>query len=155
MVEYDSNFYAFVNEEQLEKFMRTPWKYSNLTLPMKLPPPIAPIPISGLPVVGYLEQSLASALTKALVAVGTFKPTHPFKDPKQSASEYIGLYLKSKNPQSKEWIREKYSKKLKSFEGSCELLTSLTSNLAGLSSLLQNNDPVVTNQLETFLRFKP
>lgn len=76
--------------------MSTPWKYSNLTLPKKLPPPIAPIPVNGLPISGYLEQSLASALTKSLVALGKARPKHPFKEIDQSACEFLGLYLKGK-----------------------------------------------------------
>jgi adenylate/nucleoside-diphosphate kinase len=65
-------------------------------LPKKLPPLAAPIPVNGLPVVGYLEQSVASSLTEALSDIGKFKPKYPFKSLKQSAAEYLGLYLKCK-----------------------------------------------------------
>ena len=78
----------------MEKFMQTPWKYSNLTLPKKLPPPISPIPIKGLPISGYLEQALASSLTTALFELGRARPKHPFKEINQSACEFMGLYLK-------------------------------------------------------------
>ena len=43
---------------------------------------------------GYMEQSVATALTKALTAVGCFKPKYPFIDAKKSALLYIGYHLK-------------------------------------------------------------
>jgi len=46
---------------------------------------------------GYMEQSVATALTKALTAVGCFKPKYPFVDSKKSALLYIAYHLKGKN----------------------------------------------------------
>lgn len=46
---------------------------------------------------GYMEQSVATALTKALTAVGCFKPKYPFVDAKKSALLYIAYHLKGKN----------------------------------------------------------
>ena len=43
---------------------------------------------------GYMEQSVATALTKALTAVGSFKPKYPFVDAKKSALLYIAYHLK-------------------------------------------------------------
>ena len=43
---------------------------------------------------GYMEQSVATALTKALTAVGCFKPKYPFVDAKKSALLYIAYHLK-------------------------------------------------------------
>ena len=45
---------------------------------------------------GYMEQSVATALTKALTAVGCFKPKYPFVDAKKSALLYIAYHLKGK-----------------------------------------------------------
>ena len=45
---------------------------------------------------GYMEQSVATALTKALTAVGCFKPKYPFVDAKRSALLYIAYHLKGK-----------------------------------------------------------
>ena len=73
---------------------RLPEKYHGLTLPHKLPPRKEPLLVSGLPMLGYMEQSVATALTKALTAVGCFKPKYPFIDAKKSALLYIGYYLK-------------------------------------------------------------
>lgn len=52
--------------------------------------------VSGLPMLGYMEQSVATALTKALTAVGCFKPKYPFVDAKRSALLYIAYHLKGK-----------------------------------------------------------
>lgn len=46
---------------------------------------------------GYMEQSVATALTKALTAVGCFKPKYPFVDAKKSALLYIAYHLKGKD----------------------------------------------------------
>ena len=58
---------------------------------------------------GYMEQSVATALTKALTAVGCFKPKYPFVDAKKSALLYIAYHLKGKkriseNMLSKNWF---------------------------------------------------
>lgn len=52
--------------------------------------------VSGLPMLGYMEQSVATALTKALTAVGCFKPKYPFVGAKKSALLYIAYHLKGK-----------------------------------------------------------
>ena len=75
---------------------RTPWRFVNLKLPKKLPPPHEPIPVVGLPVAGYLEQAVASPLTSGLTALGKFKPKFPFKSLNSSACEFLALYLKCK-----------------------------------------------------------
>ena len=94
IAEYNSELYTFASSDKIEKFMRTPWKYSSLILPKKLPPPISPIPIKGLPISGYLEQSLASSLQAALVELGKARPKHPFREINQSACEFVALYLR-------------------------------------------------------------
>ena len=73
---------------------RTPWKFASLSLPTKLPPPVRPVAVSSLPIVGYLEQTVASVLNRALTAVGKQRPKHPNRSSEQSASEYLALYLK-------------------------------------------------------------
>jgi adenylate/nucleoside-diphosphate kinase len=76
--------------------MRTPWLFENLNLPEKLPPPIKPIDVSSLPIIGYLEQTVSRILTESLTSVGNFRPKHPFKSSARSACEYVGLFLKGK-----------------------------------------------------------
>jgi adenylate/nucleoside-diphosphate kinase len=73
---------------------RAPWKYTNQVLPKKLPPCSNPITVQGLPIIGYLEQSVATSLVDALSSLGHVKPKYPFKSLKGSAIEYLALYLK-------------------------------------------------------------
>ena len=63
-------------------------------LPHKLPPKKDPLPVSGLPMLGYMEQTVATAITKALTAVGCFKPKYPFLNAKRSALLYVAYHLK-------------------------------------------------------------
>lgn len=91
------------------------------------------MPIRGLPVVGYLEQSISTAMVKALTAVGKFKPKYPFKDIETSASDFVALHLKgtyishqANNPKSEEWLRKSYKKRLEQYMERCELMQYLT-----------------------------
>ena len=43
---------------------------------------------------GFMEQTVATAITKALTAVGCFKPKYPFMDPRKSALLYVAYHLK-------------------------------------------------------------
>ena len=46
---------------------------------------------------GYLEQSVATAIIESLGAIGNFKPKYPFFSSTKSALYYVGLYLKGKS----------------------------------------------------------
>ncbi|EDV21496.1 uncharacterized protein TRIADDRAFT_30390 [Trichoplax adhaerens] len=129
LAEFDGKIYSFESEDKLEKFMRLPNKYHGLTLPKKLPPRLDPINVTGLPILGYLEQSLAEITVKSLTAVGSFKPKHPFLDAHQSAHIYMAYFLKANNPRNNEYIRKKYRDKLRKFEENCELITYLSEKM--------------------------
>lgn len=73
---------------------RLPEKYWNLRLPHKLPPRKEKMETTALPMLGFLEQTTASILTKALTAVGCFKPKYPFLSASRSALLYVAYYLK-------------------------------------------------------------
>lgn len=64
------------------------------SLPAKLPPLQQASPITSLPMLGYLEQSLATAVIDCLSAIGIIKPKFPFFTSTKSALYYVGLYLK-------------------------------------------------------------
>ena len=61
---------------------------------MKLPPLKQPLNISSLPMLGYMEQSVATAIINGLTSVGCFKPKYPFITAGQSALIYLALHLK-------------------------------------------------------------
>merc|ERR1712178_226830 len=129
VVEYKEKLYYFENEQKLDKFMRLPEKYANLKLPHKLPPMRNPLLTTSLPMLGYMEQSVSNAITKALTAVGNFKPKYPFLTPTRSSLLYAAMHLKAYNPRSSEYVRKKYKKKLLKFEETCELIKYLGDNM--------------------------
>ena len=96
-VEYRNKMYLMKSKEALDKFLRKPELYSVLKLPHKLPPQKGPshqINIYNLPITGYLEQTIADLIKKALNEVGNYKPKFPFLSPTRSALLYVAYYLK-------------------------------------------------------------
>ncbi|KAJ3332042.1 adenylate kinase [Blyttiomyces sp. JEL0837] len=156
LVEYESRFFAMNSAEKLEQFMKTPWKYVNLELPPKLPPRLMPIPVGQLPLIGYLEQSVARIVIQALEAVGKVRPKHPNKDLSISASEYLALYFKAHNPHSKEWVRQSYQKRLKRYEGQCDLIKEISSYTSGISNFItaQNRPPGLDQTMDEFFTLR-
>ena len=75
---------------------RLPEKYWQLKLPHKLPPKKEPVQVTNLPMLGYMEQTVAQGITKALTAAGNFKPKYPFLTPSRSALVYVAFHLKGK-----------------------------------------------------------
>ena len=143
--------------------MARPWMYSNLKLPTKLPPPVAPIPVNGLPITGYLEQCVSSTLTTALLEVGKFRPKHPYKSVDQSASEFLALYLKgtrffptffklfvANNQKSKDWIKKSHGRKLAKYMTNCELMKELTQSISKDSTMT----PDLESNIDQFLKLK-
>ncbi|KAJ3018567.1 UNVERIFIED_CONTAM: adenylate kinase [Siphonaria sp. JEL0065] len=126
IVEYEEKLFSFTTEENLEKFMKTPWDYVNLELPKKLPPKLVNINIGQLPLIGYLTQSVARELTDALTEVGKVRPKHPYKSLTKSAADYLALYLKAHNPKNKEWVQKQYTKDLRKFIDRCTLITDIS-----------------------------
>jgi len=129
IAEYKGKLYAFTDEEKLDKFMRQPRKYSTLVLPTKLPPRRDPICVSTLPMLGYMEQTVSTAITKSLTSVGCFKPKHPYLSAKKSALLYVGYHLKANNPASSEHVRRKFKKLLLDFEENCRLIDYLSNKM--------------------------
>ena len=73
---------------------RQPYHYEVTVLPTKLPPLKQPVPVTSLPMLGYLEQTAATAIINALSAVGSLKPKYPFLNSTKSALIYVAYHLK-------------------------------------------------------------
>ncbi|KAI9344788.1 hypothetical protein DFJ73DRAFT_626763, partial [Zopfochytrium polystomum] len=131
LVEYEGKLFAMESQEKLDKFMRTPWDFSGAVLPKKLPPKVIPIPVSQMPMIGYLEHTVAKALTEGLSAVGRARPKHPFMDLTSSASEYLAIYLKAHNIKAKPWVRKAYETRLRKFEARSSLIQAITAETRG------------------------
>ena len=80
--------------EYLTHFFRLPEKYWDLKLPHKLPPLKSTMPVTDLPMLGYMEQTVSKAITTALTAVGNFKPKYPFLSTSRSSLLYVAYHLK-------------------------------------------------------------
>ncbi|GAB1605421.1 hypothetical protein Ahia01_000824200, partial [Argonauta hians] len=152
--EYLNKFYCFASPEKREIFMRLPDLYSSVKLSYKLPPKHDPLMINLLPNLGFMEQSLATPILRALVAVGNFKPKFPFLSPTQSALLYVAFHLKAFNHQKSEYIRKKYSQKLKKFEENCNLVSFLSDNMSPLYQPPEERLKGFSEKLETFFALK-
>ncbi len=71
---------------------------------------------------GYMEQTVAAVITKALAAVGLARPTYPHMTASQSAMLFVALYVKAYNPKSNERTRMIWRQRLKKFEERCGLV---------------------------------
>ncbi|XP_054030004.1 adenylate kinase 9 [Dryobates pubescens] len=128
---YQGKVYVFESEEKLLKFLRLPEKYCNLKLPHKLPPRKEPILLTALPLLGYLEQGVATSLIKALSEVGCLKPKFPFLSVKATALLFVACHLKAHNPRSSEPVRQIYQRRLAQFTEHCQLIPYLKEAMTG------------------------
>ena len=128
---------------------RRPFDYEVKKLPVKLPPVKQSLPVISLPMLGYMEQSVATPIINSLTAVGCLKPKFPFLTATQSALVFVALHLKGSrtlvncmhktglkiitfvffvaayNPKSSPYTREKYILKLEQFKEHCKLIALL------------------------------
>eukprot|EP00731_Ephydatia_muelleri_P001087 Em0001g1087a len=152
VAKYNNKIYCFVSEQKLEKFLRHPHHYELTTLPMKLPPLKQTIPVTSLPMLGYLEQSVATAVINGLSAVGYFKPKYPFLTAKASALVYFAYHLKAYNEKSGSYIRNKYKKKLAHFEEHCQLIGYLSAIMQAGYTEPVNRPLDFAHKMDSFLK---
>ncbi|XP_048348870.1 adenylate kinase 9 isoform X3 [Sphaerodactylus townsendi] len=151
---YRKKLYIFESEEKLQKFMRSPEKYWKQTLPHKLPPKKEPVFLTALPLTGYLEQGVATALIKAMNEVGCLKPKFPFLSVKKTALLFIAYHLKAFNPRSSDYMRKKYKRKLDRFIDNCELIPYLGTKMTKKYKEPPNRPIDFDHKLHTFLSLK-
>ncbi|TGZ75841.1 hypothetical protein CRM22_000159 [Opisthorchis felineus] len=154
LARYDAEIYTFCSNECLLKFLRKPTSYENLTLPHKLPPMPSPIEVHSLPLPGFLEQTVAFALQRALSAAGQHRPKFPFLGIKRSALIYLGLHMKAYNPRSAEQEKQKYQQKLSDFLDSCSLPKWLARNMPLQFQLEHKRTPKLTPRIQQFLELQ-
>ncbi|XP_069370668.1 adenylate kinase 9 [Paralichthys olivaceus] len=130
-VEYRDQIYVFKTKQEQDIFLRTPETYWDQRLPVKVPPLCEPVPLTSLPMLGFLEQGVAVAVIKAMTAVGCLKPKYPFLSIQKSALFYVAFYLKAFNHKSSDYTCQKYKKKLALFEENCALIPYLSSTMRG------------------------
>ncbi|XP_054943366.1 adenylate kinase 9 [Physeter macrocephalus] len=153
-LEYRDRIYICESREKLEKFLRSPLKYWDQKLPYKLPPLKEPMCLTSLPLPGYLEQGIATALIKAMNAAGCLKPKFPFLSVRRSALLYIAFHLKAFNPKGSEYTRKKYKKKMELFMERCELITYLGAKMTRKYKEPQFRAIDFDHKLQTFLSLR-
>ncbi|XP_065745012.1 adenylate kinase 9 isoform X1 [Phocoena phocoena] len=153
-LEYRDRIYICESREKLEKFLRSPLKYWDQKLPYKLPPLKEPMYLTSLPLPGYLEQGVATALIKAMNAAACLKPKFPFLSVQRSALLYIAFHLKAFNPKGSEYTRKKYKKKMEQFMERCELITYLGAKMTRKYKEPQFRAIDFDHKLQTFLSLR-
>ncbi|CAI2736114.1 unnamed protein product [Schistosoma spindalis] len=129
LANYDHKIYAFCSNNCLLNFLRKPVLFANLQLPHKLPPVANPITVKSLPLPGFLEQTLAVALRRALSSMSQERPKFPFITIKRSALIYMGLHLKAYNPRFLINEQKKNQQKLANYMNACHLIPWLAKSM--------------------------
>lgn len=142
VVSYMGKKYRFVSEEKLERFMTTPWRFTSLQLPVKLPLQAPKISLAALPLVGYLEQTVVQQLTAALLELGRTAPRFPGRTGTESGLKYLALSLRARNPKNSKIDAQVHEKNLEAFTEACALL-SRDGHGASLPTPLKPGDALV------------
>lgn len=125
-----------------------------MKFPKKLPPDPVSLPLNQLPILGYLEQTVATVLMNSLRLFIDFKPKHPKLSASKSAVKYMALFIGgllscllcayglANNPSNSEYTRDKYQKQLEKFKEECQISQKI------LESYRETGIPEFPSQLE-------
>jgi hypothetical protein len=125
LIIYKENKYIFENEFKLQRFLANPFKYSRASLPVKMPPHEDKISLFNLQKmedsIAFMEQALGQVATRGLREVSENRLKHPGMSVKETMLKLFALFLKTENPANTEYMKKKYSGKMKQFIQRCEL----------------------------------
>ena len=129
-VQYKDNKYAFADEVKLQKFLRTPARYNNAELPVKMPPHDDPVSLFTLQgneeSTTYMEQALGSIVTRGLREVSENRLKYPNLSVKETMLKLFSLFLKAENSANTPFMKEKYRARMRQFVERCEIAEELS-----------------------------
>ena len=122
--------YSLTNPSFLPSFFPSlSLRYTHIKLPRRLPAPRAPITPNDIAqrdvssLIGYLEQSIGTAITKALKALSDEREAlkHPALSVSGSALAFLALSLKAAKPNELPRIAKRQQQRLEQFLAECRL----------------------------------
>lgn len=127
---YKETKFCFEDEQNLQKFLRTPAKYNGAELPVKMPPHQDPVPLHSLQQnaesTTFMEQALGSVVTRGLREVAENRLKYPNLSVKETMLKLFAIFLKAENTANTPYMREKYRAKMREFVERCELAEELS-----------------------------
>jgi len=130
-VQYKDNKFTFADELKLQKFLRTPARYHNAELPVKMPPHDDPVSLFNLhqgndESTTYMEQALGSIVTRGLREVSENRLKYPNLSVKETMLKLFALFLKAENSANTPFMKEKYRARMRQFVERCEIAEELS-----------------------------
>lgn len=103
---YQDKVYLCKNQKMKERFIARPWRYSSADttfeerkkVKSKAVENLGPPKLASLPPIGFLEQTVANLIHKALQILGSVRPVYPKLTPTCTGNIFLALYLKVHNP---------------------------------------------------------
>lgn len=140
MVAYRNRAYAFCSSRCRQTFSERPTLYADYT--MRVRGPERPLTSSSdqpwdreqldsLPVLGYLEQTVAAAVSSALAGLTAIKPVYPGLTATASAMVYLGLHV-GRNGGGDSDVAEYYREAFQRFVDTCLVFKIETFKLKSL-----------------------
>lgn len=115
---YQGYLYLFSTETHRQKFCEKFRNYVDVRI--HFPQTLGPLEPKKLPALGFLEQSVAASIAKAVNRVGELRPKLPGMSPSVSAAVFVGLYLKAGQKSSREKLP--YEAAMRKMQARCDLM---------------------------------